>query len=110
MIFKDYANMTKLGHQCDMSSHKFGKLLVQAGLRTPDKVPSDFALRHELVKYVPNERNGALYPIWHAELTIKALKKLGLLPEGPVEMEEKSPEQVEPEEDSSEQVGTEEKS
>ena len=80
MTHNDFANMTELGQQVGMTSHQLGKLLVKAGLRTSAKVPSEFAIKHGFVKFVPNGRNDAPYPIWHKVLTIKALRKLGLLP------------------------------
>jgi hypothetical protein len=81
MIYHDYANMTVLGRQVGMTSHQFGKLLVQAGLRTSTKVPSEVAIKYGFVRFVPNGRNDALYPVWNTELTLKALTKLGFLPE-----------------------------
>jgi hypothetical protein len=79
MIFHDYANMTELGRQVGLTSHQFGKLLVQAGLRTSAKVPSEAAIELGLVKYVPNDRNGAPYAIWHKDLTLDVLRRVGLI-------------------------------
>ena len=80
MNYDDFANMTELGRQVGMTSHEFGRLLVKAGIRTEANEPSEFAIRNGFVKFVPNGRNDAPYPIWHKVLTIKALRKLGLLP------------------------------
>lgn len=69
-----WLTLSEIGQQFNLSAIKTGKILVEMGLRDPDRLPSDFALVNGYCWQVDESRyNGEPYYLWHAEKTTQAI-------------------------------------
>lgn len=71
----EYTTMRELGKTFDVSSHTIGRWLVEIGLRTAEKNPSQRALR-EYVTQISLDCGKPLF-MWHQAKTIAALESAG---------------------------------
>ena len=76
----EYLSQTDLGKRFGVSSHLIGKWLIEVGLRTEEKRPSQRAFDGGFVKQVPTGRNEGYFYVWQAEATIKMLIEGGRKP------------------------------
>lgn len=73
----DTVNQTQLGEMFGTTSHKIGKWLIDAGLRTKNKKPSYTAFNEGYVTTSHNGRGNGWYYVWRREPTVAALEALG---------------------------------
>ena len=76
MFHYEYMTQTEIGALFGATSHEVGKWLVEIGLRTPGKTPSDKALG-SYVKQAPTGTEGYLNWVWHSERTVTRLEAAG---------------------------------
>jgi hypothetical protein len=70
-----YVTMRHLGTLLGVSSHAIGRKLMEVGLRTPERRPSEKAKESGLTKTVFVEQGFAL-DLWHLEKTLTVLRPL----------------------------------
>ena len=76
-------NQTELGRLYGVSCKVLGDWLIESGLRTRDRKPSQKAFEGGFVSQA-SLTNGGYYYKWHREKTINALKEAGHRPKTPV--------------------------
>jgi len=72
----EYVTMTQLGHLFGATSHEIGRWLVDIGLRTRSKLPSDRAIHGG---YVTSIRTDGPFELisWHTVKTVAAIEAAG---------------------------------
>ncbi len=71
-----HMTLTQIGELFGATSHQVGKWLVEIGLRTPNKRPSQEAFAGGYVEQGPSRNQGYNW-CWHSEKTVKALEVAG---------------------------------
>ena len=92
MKFKyNFLTQTQLGRLFGVSSHKIGHWLIEAGLRTEDKRPSDRAHHDGFCTTAPSGSTGYHW-VWNSQKTVKALQDAGhtVVSDAPAELVEPS--------------------
>jgi len=78
MIHTEYATITQLGAEFDMSCVVMGRKLKQLGLREPGGHPSVIAFTREMVRKMQGREPWIVVWVWHAAKTIAYLERAGL--------------------------------
>lgn len=68
--------LTQIGQCFGVSSHQVGRWLVDIGLRTEDKRPSQKAFDGKFCTQGPSRGEGYTW-VWHSQRTVKALEDAG---------------------------------
>lgn len=76
-MIDEYASQTELGKLFGVSSHKIGKWLIECGLRTQTKKPSNTAFEHGYVDQRPSTQPGTYFWVWNKEKTVALLTEAG---------------------------------
>jgi hypothetical protein len=72
----EFMTMSQIGELFGVSSHQVGKWLVEIGLRTDRKAPSQLAFGGDFVTQAPSRNDGYNW-VWHSARTVAALEKAG---------------------------------
>lgn len=73
----EYMSLKQLGLLFGVSGIVVGRWLVEAGLRTPELLPSRKAIEYGMVKEVSTVDGGLPFIVWHRARTIKVLEAMG---------------------------------
>jgi hypothetical protein len=73
----EFLSLTELGHLYGASRNKVGHWLVDLGLRTKERKPSQTAFDGGFVDQRPSTQPGTYYWVWHGEKTTRLLDRAG---------------------------------
>ena len=77
MINNEFTTMREIGKLFGATSHEVGKWLVEIGLRTPQREPSQRAREGGFCARRPLESGYGSFDVWHQARTVAALEQAG---------------------------------
>ncbi len=76
-MYDEYLSLTELGQLYGVTRNKLGLWLVELGLRTPTKKPSQLAFGGGYVAQRPSTQPETYYYAWHRAKTCQLLDEAG---------------------------------
>ena len=73
MSSDEYMSLTDLGKLYGVSRVRMGQILIEVGLRTPEKKPSRMAFEKGFVIERPSTQPGTYFYVWHGKKTCEIL-------------------------------------